>query len=60
MMKCYRQLYQSLEMPSEMAVVGSLAPHVFEDLMGVKEMGGVEMSQAPSHAAVVHSLQHRE
>jgi hypothetical protein len=53
-MKCHRQLDQSLEMASAVAVAGGLAPHVFESLMGVEKVAGVEEGEAASHAAVVH------
>jgi hypothetical protein len=41
-MKRDRQLNQSLEMASAMAMEGSLTPDVFESLMGVEEVGGIE------------------
>src|ERR1043166_9687864 len=42
MMKRHRQLNQSLEMAPAVAVAGSLAPHVFESLVGVEEVPGVK------------------
>jgi len=42
MMKRHRQLNQSLEMASAVAVAGRLTPDVFESLMGVEEVAGVE------------------
>jgi hypothetical protein len=54
MMKRNRQLDQSLEMPSAVAVAGSPLPHVFQGLMGVEEVAGVEEGEAASHVAVVH------
>ena len=41
-MKRHRQLNKSLEMTAEVAVAGGLAPHVFQGLMGVEEVAGVE------------------
>jgi hypothetical protein len=37
MMKRHRQLNQSLQMASEVAVAGSLAPDAFKGLMGVEK-----------------------
>jgi hypothetical protein len=54
MMKCDGQLNQSLKMTSEVAVAWSIAPHVFEDLMSVEEVAGVEESKAALHATVAH------
>ena len=53
-MKCHRQLNQSLEMPSKVAVAGSLSPHVFEGLMSVEEVAGVEKGQAALAGVFVH------
>jgi len=41
-MKRHRQLNKSLEVASSVTVAGSLAPHVFEGLVGVEEVAGVE------------------
>jgi hypothetical protein len=45
-MKGHRQLDQTLEVASQMAMPRCLPPHVFEDLMGVEKAGGVEQLQA--------------
>jgi hypothetical protein len=56
MMKRHRQLNESLEMTSEVAVARSFAPDVFERLMGVEEVGGVEQSQALRERFFVHDF----
>jgi len=38
----------------EAAVPRSLAPHVFENLVGVEKVGGVEEGEAALRAAVAH------
>jgi len=53
-MKRHCQLNQSLKMTPEAAVPRSLAPHVFENLVGVEKVGGVEEGEAALRAAVAH------
>ncbi len=55
-MKRHRQLNQSLEMPPTVAVAGGLPPHVFQGLMGVEEVAGVEEGEAALGAPVAHSF----
>jgi len=55
-MKRHRQLNQSLEMPSKVAVAGSLAPHVFQGLMCVEEVAGVEEAEALRERFFVHDF----
>jgi hypothetical protein len=53
-MKSDRQLNYTLQVPAQRTMTGRLTPGVFEDLVGVEEVGGVEEGDATKEVVFMH------